>query len=111
MIRTSSEYSIKCRSAPNIGSLFVTIAGIIIDSQFSDLLWPSVRNNLRNAIYIAVKGDGYRVGGIDGDNLYPDHSNVGLHYVHLSKWLTSSSPGTCGLCRRLMSETSTPTLT
>ncbi|ORX41089.1 hypothetical protein BD324DRAFT_678482 [Kockovaella imperatae] len=59
---------------PNV-NLFVTIAGIIIDSQFSHLLWDSNLANLRKAMYIATVGDGYRVGGLDGDNLYPDYSN------------------------------------
>ncbi|KAK8869446.1 hypothetical protein IAR55_000010 [Kwoniella newhampshirensis] len=59
---------------PNI-NLFFVIAAIIIDSQFSDLLEASVLDNMRHAMYVAVVGDGYRVGGVDGDNLYPDYSN------------------------------------
>lgn len=62
---------------PN-NALFVTVAAIIIDSQFSDLLWPQNKDNLRKAMYIAVKGDGYRVGGVDGDNLRPVYSNVSI---------------------------------
>ena len=54
------------------------IAGIIIDSQFSHLLWDSNLQNLRKAMYIATVGDGYRNGGLDGDNLYPVYSNVSL---------------------------------
>jgi hypothetical protein len=53
----------------------VTIAGIIIDSQFSDMLEESVHANLRKAMYIATVGDGYRNGGINDDNLYPGYSN------------------------------------
>ncbi|WWD16288.1 hypothetical protein CI109_100714 [Kwoniella shandongensis] len=59
---------------PNI-NLFFTIAAMIIDSQFSDLIEASVLENMRKAMYIAVVGDGYRVGGIDDDNLYPGYSN------------------------------------
>ncbi|WVQ84278.1 hypothetical protein IAT38_006430 [Cryptococcus sp. DSM 104549] len=59
---------------PN-NALFVTIASIIIDSQFSDLIEDSVLENLRSAMYMAVVGDGYRVGGESGDNLYPGYSN------------------------------------
>ena len=54
----------------------MTIAGIIIDSQFSDLLDDDVWANLRKAMYIAVDGDGYRVGGFNDDNLRPAYSNV-----------------------------------
>jgi hypothetical protein len=54
----------------------VTIAGIIIDSQFSHLLDPTVRANLRKAMHTAVVGDGYRVGGVGEDNLYVAYSNV-----------------------------------
>ncbi|ODN89730.1 hypothetical protein L198_06424 [Cryptococcus wingfieldii CBS 7118] len=59
---------------PN-NALFVTIAGIIIDHDFASLLEPEVLANLRKAMYMAVVGDGYRVGGESGDNLYPGYSN------------------------------------
>lgn len=59
---------------PN-NALFVTIAGIIIDSQFGDLIDPTVRSNLRKAMYMATVGDGYRVGGVNDDNLRPCYTN------------------------------------
>ena len=34
-------------------------------------------------MYIAVVGDGYRVGGLDDDNLYPDYSNVRTRSSHI----------------------------
>jgi hypothetical protein len=57
-------------------SLFYTIGAIVIDSQYSHLLNASVRDDMRKAMYMAVVGDGYRVGGLEGDNLYPGYSNV-----------------------------------
>ena len=59
-------------------SLFFTIAAIIIDSQFSDLLDDTVHENLLKAMHIAVTGDGYRVFDyfVDEENLQPAYSNV-----------------------------------
>lgn len=59
-------------------SLFVTIAFILMDAKFSDLIPPRLLARVRNAMYIATKGDEQRVAGVNGDNLRPCYTNVGL---------------------------------
>lgn len=67
-------------------SLFVTIAFVIIDANFSHLVPSALLTRMREAMCVAVKGDEERVGGINGDNMRPCYTNVGgrANVVHLS---------------------------
>ncbi|KAG5651479.1 hypothetical protein H0H81_008510 [Sphagnurus paluster] len=58
----------------NMG-LFVTTAWIIVIEEFTHLLAPELVERMKRSMYDATVGDGYRVGGVDGDNLYPIYSN------------------------------------
>ncbi|KAF5370512.1 hypothetical protein D9615_010337 [Tricholomella constricta] len=55
--------------------LFVTTAWIIVMEEFRHLLEPNLVALMKESMYNATVGDGYRVGGVDGDNLYPIYSN------------------------------------
>ncbi|KAF5389578.1 hypothetical protein D9757_004100 [Collybiopsis confluens] len=59
---------------PNQG-LFVGTSFIIILEEFAELLDPSIKDLVKESLYNATVGDGYRNGGINGDNLYPVYSN------------------------------------
>lgn len=54
---------------------FISTAFIIGLEEFPHLISPDVTSLLLQSLYNATKGDEYRVGGIDGDNLYPAYSN------------------------------------
>ncbi|THU86169.1 hypothetical protein K435DRAFT_970410 [Dendrothele bispora CBS 962.96] len=56
-------------------ALFVGTAMIIIMEEFQDLLEPDLVDLMKESMYIAAVGDGYRNGGINNDNLYPVYSN------------------------------------
>ncbi|KAF5371592.1 hypothetical protein D9758_003428 [Tetrapyrgos nigripes] len=56
-------------------ALFVTTSFIVIMEEFRDLLEPNLVSLLKESMYNATVGDGYRNGGINGDNLYPVYSN------------------------------------
>ncbi|GLB42799.1 hypothetical protein LshimejAT787_1202480 [Lyophyllum shimeji] len=55
--------------------LFVCTAWIIAMEEFQHLLDPSLVALMKRSMYNATVGDGYRIGGVDGDNLYPVYSN------------------------------------
>ncbi|KIY52468.1 hypothetical protein FISHEDRAFT_35228 [Fistulina hepatica ATCC 64428] len=59
---------------PNVG-LFVCTSWIIIMEEFQDLLSPALIESMKQSMYIEAVGAGYRVGGYNGDNLYPVYSN------------------------------------
>ncbi|KIY67025.1 hypothetical protein CYLTODRAFT_462105 [Cylindrobasidium torrendii FP15055 ss-10] len=58
----------------NMG-LFVCTSFIIALEEFSNILDPDLVDLMKRSMYNATIGDGYRVGGVDGDNLYPIYSN------------------------------------
>ncbi|KAF8904879.1 hypothetical protein CPB85DRAFT_1437624 [Mucidula mucida] len=58
----------------NMG-LFVCTSWIIAVEEFSDLIQADVLSLMKSSMYNATVGDGYRVGGFNGDNLYPIYSN------------------------------------
>ena len=47
-------------------------------AEFSDVLSPSIVSLIEGSLRNATVGNSYRVGGIDGDNLYPAYSNPSL---------------------------------
>ncbi|TFK38958.1 hypothetical protein BDQ12DRAFT_745607 [Crucibulum laeve] len=55
--------------------LFVCTSWIIVMEEFQHLLEPNLVTLMKESMYNATVGDGYRVGGVDGDNLYPVYSN------------------------------------
>ncbi|KAJ3571230.1 hypothetical protein NP233_g3898 [Leucocoprinus birnbaumii] len=59
---------------PN-NALFVCTSWIIVMEEFQHMLDPSLIRLMKESMYNATIGDGYRVGGIDGDNLYTIYSN------------------------------------
>ena len=54
---------------------FVATAFIQALEEFPDLITPSVAELMLESLKNATVGDSYRVGGVDGDNLYPAYSN------------------------------------
>lgn len=54
---------------------FIGTAFIIGLEEFGHLISPNVTILLLESLYNATKGDEYRVGGVDSDNLYPAYTN------------------------------------
>jgi hypothetical protein len=54
---------------------FVGAAFVIILNDYQDRLSESSLKELEDMTYLMAKGDQYRVGGVDSDNLYPAYSN------------------------------------
>ena len=59
---------------PNVRG-FVTTSLIILLEEYEDRLSKETVKLLEESMYNATVGDGYRVGGWNGDNLYPVYSN------------------------------------
>lgn len=54
---------------------FIGTAFIIALEEFPHLINPSVTQLMLESLYNSTIGDAYRVGGVDGDNLYPSYTN------------------------------------
>ena len=54
---------------------FVGTTLIIGLEEFGHLLTPEVTSLIEKSLYNTTVGDSYRVGGVDGDNLYPAYTN------------------------------------
>ncbi|KAL4962069.1 uncharacterized protein BDV14DRAFT_210789 [Aspergillus stella-maris] len=65
---------------------FIGTALIIVYEEFSDLLPSDLQDLILESLYNATIGDSYRVGGVDGDNLYPAYSNPWLMRSVASTW-------------------------
>lgn len=65
---------------------FVGTAFIQALEEFPDLLEPNVAQLMLESLYNNTVGDSYRVGGIDGDNLYPAYSNPAIMRAFVSGW-------------------------
>ncbi|KAL3456414.1 hypothetical protein BJX64DRAFT_296657 [Aspergillus heterothallicus] len=65
---------------------FVGTALIIIYEEFRSLLPEDVQDLLLESLRNSTIGDSYRVGGVDGDNLYPAYSNAWLMRTVVSSW-------------------------
>lgn len=59
---------------------------IIIYEEFENLLPAHVQDLILESLHNNTVGDGYRVGGVDGDNLYPAYSNAWLMRTVTSSW-------------------------
>ena len=65
---------------------FISTSFIIALEEFSHLIHADLANIMHASLYNATIGDSYRVGGIDGDNLYPSYTNpVSLHKRDMKK--------------------------
>ncbi|KAL2823837.1 hypothetical protein BDW59DRAFT_180482 [Aspergillus cavernicola] len=65
---------------------FIGTALIIIYEEFRRLLPDDVQGLILDSLYNSTVGDTYRVGGVDGDNLYPAYSNAYLMRTVVSSW-------------------------
>lgn len=54
---------------------FIGTTLIIAMEEYEHLLSENTRNLVLESLRNATKGDEYRVGGVDDDNLYPSYSN------------------------------------
>lgn len=59
---------------------------IVIYEEFGALLPADVRELIVASLYNATVGDGYRVGGVDDDNLYPSYSNPWIMRAFAAGW-------------------------
>ncbi|QRD84357.1 hypothetical protein F9C07_1677559 [Aspergillus flavus] len=65
---------------------FIGTAFIIALEEFPHLINPSVTQLMLESLYNSTIGDAYRVGGVDGDNLYPSYTNPALMRAIVSGW-------------------------
>ncbi|KAL4898943.1 hypothetical protein BDW74DRAFT_189628 [Aspergillus multicolor] len=65
---------------------FIGTALILIYEEFQDLLPTEAQDLILESVYNSSVGDSYRVGGVDGDNLYPAYSNAWLMRTVASSW-------------------------
>jgi hypothetical protein len=59
---------------------------IVIYEEFKDILPTDVQELILESMYNNTIGDSYRVGGVDGDNLYPSYSNPSIMRAVASGW-------------------------
>ncbi|KAJ6127115.1 hypothetical protein N7523_002727 [Penicillium sp. IBT 18751x] len=71
---------------PNIRD-FVGCAWLVALNDYDHLLPAETVAKVEKSLLIAAKGDLYRVGGVDGDNLYPCYSNPWLMRTILQNWV------------------------
>lgn len=65
---------------PNYRGFIGTTLAMMLE-EHSDVLSDAIQERMLESLHRAVIGDTYRVGGVDGDNLYPGYSNpVGNPY-------------------------------
>ncbi|QSZ33646.1 hypothetical protein DSL72_005214 [Monilinia vaccinii-corymbosi] len=65
---------------------FIGTAFIVGLEEFGFLISPEVTSLMLESLHNATVGDGYRVGGVDGDNLYPAYTNPSLMRAFVSGW-------------------------
>jgi hypothetical protein len=58
----------------------------VIYEEFQDLLPADTKELILESMYNNTIGDSYRVGGVDGDNLYPSYSNPALMRAVATGW-------------------------
>lgn len=82
---------------------FVGTTLVIIVEEYGHLLSPQVENLVVESLFNATKGDEYRVGGVDDDNLYPAYSNPVSPSAHaiccVQMQTDESSPSCAPLCQ------------
>ncbi|KAK0122231.1 hypothetical protein ONS95_010484 [Cadophora gregata] len=65
---------------------FISTAFIVGLEEFGHLITPNVTTLLLESLYNATKGDEYRVGGVDSDNLYPAYTNPSIMRAFAAGW-------------------------
>ncbi|ROW11777.1 hypothetical protein VPNG_04935 [Cytospora leucostoma] len=65
---------------------FIGTSLIVIYEEFGHLLPPSTKSLIVSSLRNETIGDSYRVGGIDGDNLYPAYSNPSIMRALATGW-------------------------
>lgn len=65
---------------------FISTALIVIYEEYGHLLPAHTRALILESMRNATLGDSYRVGGVDGDNLYPAYSNPALMRAVSTGW-------------------------
>ncbi|CAK7223944.1 hypothetical protein SEUCBS140593_005406 [Sporothrix eucalyptigena] len=65
---------------------FIGTTLIMIYEEFGYLIREDVQQLILESLYNNTIGDSYRVGGVDGDNLYPSYSNPSLMRAVVTGW-------------------------
>lgn len=65
---------------------FVGVTFVMIYEEFGDLLSHDLKSLMLESLYNTTVGDTYRVGGVDGDNLYAAYSNPWLMRCVVAGW-------------------------
>ncbi|KAF7927944.1 hypothetical protein EAE99_005321 [Botrytis elliptica] len=65
---------------------FIGTAFIVGLEEFGSLISPNVTSLMLESLYNSTIGDSYRVGGVDGDNLYPAYTNPSIMRAFVSGW-------------------------
>ncbi|KAJ9149343.1 hypothetical protein NKR23_g4222 [Pleurostoma richardsiae] len=65
---------------------FVGTTLVMAMEEFSSLLSNSTQELILESLANATVGDSYRVGGVDGDNLYPSYSNPAIMRAFVAGW-------------------------
>ena len=66
---------------------FIGTAFIVIYEEFGHLLDDELKALMLDSLHLNAVGDTYRVGGVDGDNLYPAYSNAAIMRTAVSAWV------------------------
>lgn len=66
---------------------FIGTVSIVIYEEFSHLLSSNLEDLILHSLHLNAIGDTYRVGGVDGDNLYPAYSNAAIMHTAVSAWV------------------------
>jgi len=66
---------------------FVGTTFIVALEEFGHLIPKNVTELIEESLFNATVGDTYRVGGVDGDNLYPSYSNPALMRAFVSSYV------------------------
>jgi hypothetical protein len=76
---------------------FIGTAFIVGLEEFGHLITPDVTSLLLESLRNSTRGDEYRVGGVDTDNLYPAYTNPVSLETLSSKTNTDKSSHSCEL--------------
>ncbi|KAJ2906090.1 hypothetical protein MKZ38_003127 [Zalerion maritima] len=65
---------------------FIGTTFVLMMEEFPDLIPNDDQSLIIESLYNTSVGDSYRVGGVDGDNLYPAYSNPSIMRAFVSGW-------------------------
>ncbi|KAI0474907.1 hypothetical protein GGR56DRAFT_666165 [Xylariaceae sp. FL0804] len=65
---------------------FVGTTLVVALEEFGHLLSNATREAVLESLRLSAVGDSYRVGGLDGDNLYPSYSNPAIMRAFVAGW-------------------------